>query len=140
MAEYVTEQKRMLSDFLTAHRESAYTVEELVGEMSREYGDAVPAKSTVYRLITRLVEDGRVRRFVRGHSRRFVYQIVDGESCHSHLHLRCIGCGRLLHLDDEVSDELLGRVKDISNFSVNEAETVLLGECSECNENRNGKT
>lgn len=132
MAEYRTEQKKMLSDFLKANRDQAYTVEDLVEKMRELYGENVPALSTVYRLITRLVEEGTVKRFVKGHSRRFVYQIVEGEHCRSHLHMKCIGCGRLLHLDDRVSDELLYAVRSSSQFSVNEEETVLFGQCAAC--------
>ena len=86
MAEYATEQKKMLIDFLEAHREESFSVEELVGGMRVEYGNSVPAISTVYRLITKLVTEGSVRRFVKGHSRRFLYQIVDRDHCRSHLH------------------------------------------------------
>ena len=132
MAEYATEQKKMLSDFLAKHAQCAFSVDELVAQMRIEYGSDVPGTSTVYRLINRLVEEGRVKRFVKGHSRRFSYQIVDGEHCRSHLHLKCIGCGRLVHLDERISDELLDKIRDNSNFSVSEAETVLFGECASC--------
>ena len=132
MAEYQTEQKKMLSEFLKLNCDKAYTVEDLVEGMKARYGADVPATSTVYRLMTRLVEEGTVKRFVKGHSRRFVYQIVEGEHCRSHLHMKCIGCGRLLHLDEQVSDALLRAVRSSSNFSVNEEETVLFGQCASC--------
>ncbi len=135
MAEYATEQKKMLSDFLRQNCEKAFSVEELMIEMQKAYGDSVPGKSTVYRLITRLVEEGSVKRFVKGHSRRFVYQIVEGEHCRSHLHLKCMDCGRLIHLDEGISHELLNKVLDSSHFSVNEEETVLFGECASCSLN-----
>lgn len=133
MAHYATEQKKILMDFLRAHREEAFSVEAIVEGMRAEHGTGiVPATSTVYRLITKLVDEGEVRRFVKGHSRQFLYQIVDREHCHSHLHLRCIDCGKLIHLSEQVSDELLDAIRATSNFSVNEAETVLVGACSDC--------
>ena len=133
MAHYATEQKKILMDFLRAHREEAFSVEAIVEGMRAEHGTGiVPATSTVYRLVTKLVDEGEVRRFVKGHSRQFLYQIVDREHCHSHLHLRCIDCGKLIHLSEQVSDELLDAIRATSNFSVNEAETVLVGACSDC--------
>ncbi len=132
MAEYTTEQKKMLSDFLKKNAERAFSVDELMEGMRATYGADVPGKSTVYRLMTKLVSEGVVKRFVKGHSRRFVYQIVGDEHCRSHLHLKCIGCGKLLHLDEQVSDELLDKIRDNSDFSVNEEETVLFGECAAC--------
>ena len=132
MAQYATEQKKILIDFLREHYEASFTVEEIVSELQCTHGDKIPAKSTVYRLITRLVEEGAVKRFVKGHSRQFLYQIVDCEHCHSHLHLRCMDCGKLFHLNEKLSDELLDVIRFSSNFSVNEAETVLVGACSDC--------
>lgn len=132
MAEYATEQKRILVKFLRDHAETAYTVEELVLSLRESYGEAAPGKSTVYRLITKLTEEGTLKRFVRGHSRQFAYQIVAGERCHAHLHLKCMGCGKLIHLDEQVSDDLLGKVRASSDFAVDEEETVLFGACATC--------
>ena len=133
MAVYSTEQKRMLSDILSENRENAYSIEELIGELRKRYGEGAPGQSTVYRLITRLVEDGEVKRFVKGNGRKFVYQIVDCHGCGSaHLHLKCVGCGKLIHLDHMASEELVKKIEKVSDFSVMEAETVLFGECSDC--------
>ena len=136
MAEYATEQKKMLSDFLKENAERAFSVDELIEGMKARYGEGIPGTSTVYRLMTRLVEEGTVKRFVKGHSRHFVYQIVGDEHCRSHLHLKCIGCGKLLHLDERVSDALLDTIRSNSEFSVNEEETVLFGECAACVHNK----
>ena len=134
MAEYITEQKTQLMEFLREHREESFSVDALVEGMHQTYGERVPATSTVYRLITKLVEEGSVKRFVRGHSRQFLYQIVDSEHCRSHLHLRCMECGKLIHLNEKVSDELLDAIRATSDFSVNEAETVIVGACRACAE------
>ena len=132
MAQYATEQKKLLIDFLREHHESSFSVEEIVLEMKKNDGQKVPATSTVYRLITKLVEEGTVKRFVKGHSRQFLYQIVDRDHCRSHLHLRCMDCGKLIHLNEKLSDELLDVIRSTSDFSVNEEETVLVGACSDC--------
>lgn len=132
MAEYATEQKRILKKILEDNSNSAYTVEELICKLKAEYPHSPLGKSTVYRLMTRLTEEGTVKRFVRGNSRKFAYQIVIGEHCDCHLHLKCMSCGKLIHLDESISDELLGRVRDTNDFSVNEEATVLFGKCSSC--------
>ena len=137
MAHYLTEQKKMLLAFLNENRQTAYSIEELIVCLKDMYGDKAPGKSTVYRLMTTLTDKGGVRRFVKGHGRGFVYQIVDCESCHSHLHLKCVGCGKLIHLDHEISDELIEKVQRTNQFSVIEDETVLFGQCAECNKSKN---
>ena len=139
MAEYMTEQKRILKKILEDNADSAYTVEELMEKLSQCSSDRIPGKSTVYRLITHLTEEGTVKKFLRNGSRKFAYQIVMGEHCDCHLHLKCMECGKLIHLDEDTSDALLGKVRDISNFSVNEEATVLFGECSDCGVRKHNK-
>ena len=132
MAEYITEQKTMLLTFLRSNHDEAFDVDELTAAMHAAYGSKAPGKSTVYRLITKLSEDGVVKKFAKTGSRRFVYQTVAENDCHNHLHLKCLDCGRLIHLDEEISEELMDKVKKINDFSVDEDETVLLGKCAEC--------
>lgn len=132
MAEYVTEQKKILKKILEDNSDSAYTIEELISKLKTEYPQSPLGKSTVYRLMTHLVEEGTVKRFVRGNSRKFAYQIVIGEHCDCHLHLKCMSCGKLIHLDEAISDELLDKVRDTNDFSVSEEATVLFGKCSSC--------
>ena len=61
MAEYNTEQKKLLLEFLEENHDSAYTIEEISNELKAK--GASVGKSTVYRLMTRLVEEKRVQRF-----------------------------------------------------------------------------
>ena len=136
MAEYKTEQKQRLWDFLCRNRESAFTVEELAQKLYAEQSEQAPGKSTLYRQINKLVAEGRVKRIVKGNSRHFVYQITEGEGCHTHLHMKCVECGKLLHLDDELSRALLESVRRSSDFSVDEESTVLFGECALCAQER----
>ena len=62
------------------------------------------------------------------------YQIIAGEHCHSHLHLKCIDCGKIIHMASTDSDILLSTIKKSNNFSVNEKETVIFGRCDVCDE------
>ncbi len=126
---YHTVQKQMLRDFLQEHTDTAFTVEEIAAALT---GPQAPGKSTVYRLITQLVDSGAVKRFVRGNSRQFVYQAVGCAHSDAHLHLKCVDCGQLLHLDDAVSSTVLKDVLTSCAFRVDEQQTVLFGHCAAC--------
>lgn len=139
MTGYHTEQKKTLLRFLREHRAEAYTIEEAARELKTLYGESAPAKSTVYRLMQRLVEDGEVKRLVMGNSRRFVYQLTDGATCHSHLHMQCRACGRLFHLEERISHALARQIADAEGFTLCESDTVLLGECATCHHAREAK-
>lgn len=132
MREYNTEQKKILTDFLRKNHERSYTIEELSQELKSTYNNSAPGKSTVYRLISHLVEKGQVSRLPKGRGRSFVYQSLECNKCHTHLHMRCVSCGRLFHLDDDLSEELLVKVRELCGFSVNEKDSVLLGSCNSC--------
>ena len=89
-------------------------------------------KSTIFRLLAALVERGTVRKLPDGQGRHFIYQYTEAAHCRSHLHLKCMGCGKLIHLDEKISDDLLGKVRACSDFAVDEEETVLFGACAAC--------
>jgi Fur family ferric uptake transcriptional regulator len=127
MKEYHTEQKRMLLDFLEQNRAHSFTIEEIAGGLA---GEHAPGKSTVYRLMNQLVEAGVVRRFVRGNSRHFVYQLMQ-ETCRNHLHCRCTSCGKLYHLDEETS-RFMGQLLQKNGFMLDGGQTTLLGTCRGC--------
>lgn len=133
LAEYETKQRRILLDYLTAHPDRGFSVEELYDALLSEHAsDIVPGKSTIYRLIARLVSDGLVKRFASGQGRQFAYQIVACEACDAHLHLKCTACGSLYHMDHAVSEQIMREVLTISDFALDEKETVLFGVCKGC--------
>jgi len=133
MSGYKTEQKKILLDFMLNNRETPLTIEELIALMqSSDSNSCVPGRSTIYRLMNKLVEDGTVKRFVQGNSRHFYYQIVSSEHCHHHIHMKCTSCGKLYHMDDEDSKQLLGAVLKNTHFKVNQEETTLYGTCDTC--------
>ena len=132
MSQYQTEQKKLLASFLHDHKDRAFTVEEICESIKAEKGEDALGKSTLYRLMTRMVEEGSVKRFVRGNSRKFVYQAVECEHCDAHLHLKCTDCGKLFHMEEEISEELLSVIRKSSSFSVSEEKTVLFGTCGAC--------
>ena len=129
MAHYKTAQKKLLLDFLRERSRQAFTIEELAAAL--EGREHAPGKSTLYRLMPLLVQEGRVKRFVRGTSRQFLYQMM-GESCRTHLHLKCSICGQMVHMGHEESLELVRMIDKKYHFSVSEGDTVLFGLCENC--------
>ena len=128
MQGYKTEQKTILLDYLAAHADRAFSLEELVPPMvARGVG-----KSTVYRLVARLSEEGRVRRYLREGGRGYTYQFFAKEDCHAHLHLRCTDCGRVLHLGEGSSRDLRALLSAACGFSLDGDRTMLYGHCAAC--------
>ncbi len=130
MQGYKTEQKKILLDYLSSHAERAFSLEELVPPLvARGVG-----KSTVYRLVARLVDEGAVRRYLREGGRGYTYQYFAKKDCHAHLHLRCTDCGRVLHLCEGVSQELRALLSTDCGFALDGEKTMLYGRCAACTE------
>ena len=134
--EYMTGPKKFLLDFLREQCRSQFTIEQICENMS---GNGAPAKSTIYRLINRMVEDGTVRRFIPDNSRHFLYQYSGCSAPESHLHLKCLSCGRLVHMEDEQSAQMQSIILKSQHFELDENKTLLYGRCDGCRKNERPK-
>lgn len=133
MAEYETQQRRVLLNFLKEHPDRGFSIEELYDALvSCCPPEQLPGKSTLYRLIPKLVSEGLVKRFAGERGRRFQYQLVVCEECQAHLHLKCTACGSLFHMNHAVSEQIIDEVLEQSAFSLDQKETVLFGTCKNC--------
>lgn len=135
MTGYNTEQKKILLDFLIHHKDNSFTIEEIYEHLT-SLSDTAPGLSTLYRLMPKLVAEGKVKRFSGDKKRRFLYQIIGGEHCNTHLHMKCNKCGKILHMNEGVSKSLLEEIQNLSNFSVDRGKTILFGTCEECERNK----
>lgn len=123
---YKTGKRDAILEFLSKNSESSFTLEEICDVIASDgHG-----KSTVYRIVSELVENGCIRRISDGKTRHCTYQYVGDEECRCHLHLKCRDCGRLYHLDHKLSDELSKKLSE-GGFSLDEG-AMLFGTCREC--------
>ncbi len=126
---YKTEQREQLIAFLASHAPQQFTLGELAEEVMRE---GQIGRATVYRLMKKLAEEGVVRSFTIGDKRAVYYQYVGGVACDSHLHLKCMVCGRLYHLSGCVSTFMEKQIYATHRFVLDEHATMLFGTCQGC--------
>ena len=135
MATYNTSQKKELLQFLEQHKDQAFTIDEMMAAMDADASYIIkPGKSTLYRLLPGLVDAGTVHRFTREQDRKTVYQIVGGSGCHNHMHMKCSGCGKVLHMNDHISRELQKQIEQLNQFKLDLTHTLLYGTCGTCAE------
>ena len=133
MTTYNTEQKNELLRFLKKNSQKSFTIDEICSEMHEDSNIATPpGKSTLYRLIPKLVEDNMIKQFNGGKGRKNIYQITGDETCSSHLHLKCVNCGRIIHMDSDISVELSKIIQMHDEFKVSTGKTTIFGTCKEC--------
>ena len=124
---YRTEKREALASFLRSHQKEAFSLEELCEILCPDG----KGKSTVYRLIAQLTDEGILRRFSR-EGGGISYQYIGGDACGAHLHLRCTACGRVIHLEGGAAAPLGTLLEKEYGFRLNEGRTVLLGLCADC--------
>ena len=130
MANYQTRPLRLLTEYLSSHNENSYTIDELATALSEKYGADAPGKSTLYRLMIRLEQEKKIKRFEKEGSHRSYYQLT--ACAHNHLHLKCTDCGRLFHMKETSSKHLLQDILNDAGFIVDQQQTVLFGKCADC--------
>ena len=124
---YNTEKRTKLIDFLSENSNCAYTAEEICHKiLGGEQG-----KSTIYRLISRLVNDGVIHRISDAKTRRITYQYIGSRGCSEHLHLKCKECGKLIHLDCVTSHILERRIFKSEGFAL-DGGAMIFGRCEGC--------
>lgn len=125
---YLTEQKRILIDFLEENQNKQFTIKQIAESLdSFSIG-----KSTVYRLINNLCNDGLVLRISKDNSPTQVYQFLGDCKRHSHLHLKCMDCGTLIHLENSLSEQLNSDIFKKCEFELDSNKTMIVGRCKNC--------
>ena len=128
---YKTAGRQRLLEFLESRPDCQFTVEELCHEMDRQDGET-SRKSTVYRHLSELCDEGLARKYRSDTQSAYVYQYVGRGDCCHHFHLKCVSCGELIHLECAVSQELLAHIQSDHGFRVDSGRSILYGVCETC--------
>ena len=128
MAKYNTEQRKKLLDYLISNADSCLSASQIAEALKNEDISV----SAVYRNLSDLEKSGRIRKLSKSGSRESYYQYIDTDRCKDRLHLSCVECGKLFHLDNCISKKLLEEVSESDGFAINKSQSVLYGVCKNC--------
>ena len=130
----LTNQRLIVLKVLDKHRDIHMAAEDIYKLVKAECPDI--GLATVYRTVQLLLEmqlvdrinldDGCVR-YEIGHR-------VDGESKHTHHHLICKDCGKVLSFNDDLLEELENHIEKMTGFRVLDHELKFYGQCKDCAE------
>ncbi len=130
-AGYKTNNRAVILEYLTEHASHPVSVSDICAHFS-EIGMNINV-TTVYRYLDKLEAENRVIKYTNSDGRRAVYQYVEeGESCHHHLHLKCIGCGKIIHLDCTFMNEISRHIEQQHGFHIQCRNSLIYGYCDEC--------
>ena len=89
--------------------------------------------TTVYRYLDKLCAEHVVIKYPDLNSDKAVFQFAGEEKkCTDHLHLKCIRCGKVVHLDCDFMDELKEHLFRDHGFRLQCSGDMLHGICKDC--------
>lgn len=124
---YNTEKRSDITAFLKKSPNRAFSIDEIANAVCPNGS----ARSTVYRIVSKMVKEGKLRKITSELSRHTTYQYLGERGCCEHLHLKCKGCGKLIHLDEETSHLLEEKIMANGHFVIDEG-AMLFGRCEVC--------
>lgn len=122
---YNTKQRDEIVDFFNKNRGRCYTAKELI-----KSGEISSGEATVYRTLGRLAKQGLLKKFTDGEAA--CYRLNESEECSSHFHLKCLRCGRLIHMDCEFMADMKRHIEESHRFYIDVGKTVFYGLCGNC--------
>ena len=128
---YNTDRRNEITALLSSESDRAFTTEEICNRILTGSG-----KSTVYRIISELCAKGVIKKLSDQNSRHVRYQYLGEKRCAEHLHLKCKGCERLIHLDKSTSELIISSLQHRDNFALDPTE-ILSGLCEVCQRKEN---
>ena len=128
---YNTKQSESILDYIASLGDEHVTASKILKHF--ESSDSPIGKATVYRHLEKLTVNGKLRKYTIDNLSGACFQYVDNsENCHEHLHLKCEGCGMLIHLQCDELEAFSNHIKNKHAFLVNIVKTTLHGKCKNC--------
>ena len=126
-----TRQKALVEACLKKDPGRHMSVEDIVFEL--RVLETPVGKTTVYRTLYQMEDEGKVRRYETGPDGAACYSYLEtGSGCSTHYHAVCFSCGVILHLESEQLDIMSRRLERERGFQVDASRTVVYGKCREC--------
>ena len=129
--EYNSKGKNEVIMYLKAHNEHRLTVAEILDGLKEE-GISIN-RSTIYRNLDKLVENGDILVFKGNDSESAFYQYSgEHKECNAHLHLQCDSCGKIFHLEHGFVDDFMDKLRKDLKVELDVSKTMLVGTCEKC--------
>lgn len=131
---YTTKQGEAVLAYIRSLKDRHVTASEIVEHF--EKNDVSIGRTTIYRQLEKLVQDGKVRKYSFDLSAGACFQYVDEcKFCEEHYHMKCENCGKIIHLQDEIMSAVAAHILRVHEFEVNVMKTVFYGKCRSCIQN-----
>ena len=122
---YKTKQKEKILEEIQSLKKE-FTVMDLYENLNHTIG-----LTTIYRLIDKLVEEGKVQK-LPGKGNNTYYQYLEECELENHFYLKCSKCGEMIHVDCDCVNDLSHHVKKEHGFELSKNHILMSGLCKKC--------
>lgn len=128
---YKTRARQMMLDFLVESKDRTVAAAEIEKYMKKQ--DNPVNISTIYRNLDSMVAAGQLMKYTSQKGDKATYQYIEPEhNCHTHLHIQCVGCGKVVHLECEFMDEIASHIKKEHGITLQCEKSIIYGICESC--------
>ena len=128
---YATASRKRILEFLQKNSNRTVSVTDIDCYLKEE-GSEVNI-TTIYRYLDKLANEGTVIKYVAEKGGKAVYQYVElGHHCEEHLHLQCVKCGGILHLECAFMSEIAEHIFAEHGFEIQCKNSIVYGICEKC--------
>ena len=128
---YNTKARKYILDFLKLRQDSTVSAADITAHL-KKMGAAVN-QATVYRYLNRLSRENQVLKFTDSKTQKSVYRFVGvGSGCDEHIHIKCVSCGKLMHLECDFMEDIKRHLSEEHGFLLQCDGSILYGLCGEC--------
>lgn len=122
---YLTKPRKMILSLFEDHPNASFSAKEIIENPEITVGEA-----TVFRCLAHLTAQGFLKKYDSAEGA--LYQFNPKGECDRHLHLKCLACGRIIHLDCELMQAVGEHLAEEHRFAVDISRTVIHGVCADC--------
>ena len=128
---YATANRKKILDYLKGNHNRTLTVADIDAYLKA--CDSEVNITTIYRYLDKLEKEGTVIKYVAEKGSQATYQYVEqGHNCEGHLHLQCVKCGKVIHLECHFMHEILEHVEKEHGFVMQCKNSIVYGKCKDC--------
>ncbi len=129
--EYKTRVRSALFEFLQDNPDRGFTAIDLLTYLQLNIEGV--NKTTVYRNLDRLCEQGTIYKYREPEHEGWFYQYSEEHThCNTHMHGKCSKCGKLFHIEDDFINEFEDNVMKTYGLKIDFGKTLIIGVCQDC--------
>lgn len=122
---YNTKQKDIILNAIK-HEKQEFTIKDIYDRIKNETG-----LTTIYRLVDKMVEDGRLSKYIGKDNTTYYQYLVDCDK-DNHFYLKCDKCGKMVHIDCDCIEEMSYHILKKHKFKPSKKHIIINGFCEKC--------